>query len=261
MAKARIKFLALILAALPLSLHAQGLRQALPGLDADALASIVSGAIASREASGLEDLRWLPPGSEGRQIASSLSVRQTWPVLIESAYFIPQAELPPYLKLSALNALGAISTLSGVTYFSHNRNRETVLFDNVYRVESAGGKKRLPDLSYASLPRQERFTIHLSDSNFGSCWYTVILDATGAGIRLSLSNAKPIGIAIVRAFSAEELFMELSLMPVAEGLAVYAVCAAAPAGLASSMVDMYSAVLKRLDSVRGWAVGRLKQAR
>jgi hypothetical protein len=260
MVKAPTKYLALFLAALPLALHGQGLVQTLPGLDADALATVFSGAIAAREASSLEDLRWLPSGTEGRQIREALRVRKDWPVLIESAYLIPQTELPPYQKLNALNALSAISTLSGVTYFSHNRNRETVLFDSVFRVENPGSRKRLPDLLYTALPRQERFTIHLSDSNFGSCWYTVILDATGEGIRLSLSNARPMGIAIIRAFAAEELFMELSLTPVAEGLAVYAVCAAAPASLASSMVDMYSAVLKRLDSVRSWAILRLKQA-
>lgn len=233
----------------------------LPGLPAEALDRIRGGAIDAREAAGPADLRWLPAGAPGAAIRAAIAGRDAWPVLIESAYLIPAAELPAYDGLKALNALGAVSTMSGITYFSHNRNRETVLFDEVFKAEGPGSRKRLPDPAYRILPASDGFTVHLKDANFGSCWYAATLQADGRGARLGLTNARAMGIAVVRAFGAGDLVMEFYLAPADEGLVVYGLCAAAPAGLASNVVDMYSAVLKRLDSVRLWAVGRLQAAR
>lgn len=273
MAKARIKprraaaamaaACALFLIAAP-SAAAQGrpaVAGLMPGLPAESLARIRGGAIDAREAAGPADLRWLPAGAPGAAIRAAIAGRQAWPVLIESAYLIPAAELPAYDGLKALNALGAVSTMSGITYFSHNRNRETVLFDEVFKAEGPGSRKALPDPGYRALPAADGFTVHLKDANFGSSWYAATLQADERGARLGLTNARAMGIAVVRAFGAGDLVMEFYLAPVDEGLLVYGLCAAAPANLASSVVDMYSAVLKRLDSVRLWAVGRLKAAR
>lgn len=265
MAKARIE-LARRLVVLWVSLASIGAASAVPfaaafpGVSPEE-ASGATGGFVARGAASFADLRMKPAGVDLGALAAALATRAAWPVLIEGVYLLPKTEVPAWNDLRAYNALTKVSTLSGITYDSFTRNKETVLFDDVYRVEGPGSRKRLPESDVAALPRSASFDVHLNDVNFGSCWYRVDFSSAGGTLRLSLTNTRPIGILMVRAFDVSALRIELTMVPVDEGVAFYGVCAGDTAPLAGRIVDMFSAVLKRMDSVRKWAVQRLKSAR
>jgi len=262
--ESRVAFAALLLAGVlaPVVAGAQsaGTRSLFPRIDDEGWKRVMSGAIEAREASSVADLRLMPASVEASSIRAALAVRSAWPVLVESVFLLklPSGRLD---ELAALNALSVVSTMSGITYDSYRRGSGTVLFDDVYLVDKPGSAKRRPELPFADMPESASFDIHLRDVNFGSCWYRLDFDSRGTGLRLSLTNTRPMSIFLVRAFDQSALRVEFAMLPVSEGVLVYGVAAGAPARLASEVVDMYSAVLKRLDSIRGWVLGRLGAAR
>jgi len=237
-----------------------GTRALFPGIGEEGWKRVLSGEIEAREATSASDLRLAPAAPESTSIRAALAGRSAWPVMVESVFLlkIPSGRFD---ELATLNALSAVSTMSGITYDSYRRGSGTVLFDEVYLVDRPGSFRRQPESPFAVMPPTAGFDVHLKDVNFGSCWYRLDFDSRGEGLRLSLTNSRAMSIFLVRAFDQGALRVEFAILHVPEGILVYGVAAGAPARLASEVVDMYSAVLKRLDSIRGWVLGRLGTAR
>lgn len=167
-------------------------------------------------------------------------------------------------KLDLINSLSQIDTISGVTYYSETRKKTAVLFDHVYRVAEAGSYTALPNLQFAQLPKEFSFHAHFKDINFGSTWYFISVRNMGDSITLTLSNAAPLGYFVLRAFEKDGLAMHFVMVPVDEGILAIGLCSASPGKAASSVVDIYSAIEKRLQAVQGWVSKRaqsVQQAR
>ncbi|MCE1197313.1 hypothetical protein LWX53_12565, partial [bacterium] len=102
--------------------------------------------------------------------------------------------------------------------------------------------------------------IHLRDSNFGASWYALGFKWIGDGLLISLENRRPLSFMMIRAFPADSVRMRVVVLPVEEGVYVAAICAADPEKVVASMVDMYSAMEKRLRAVQGWVVAKIREA-
>lgn len=149
-----------------------------------------------------------------------------------------------------------VETLSGVTYYSERKKGIAVLFDDVYRVDAPGSLKK----SAGPVAGPES-SIHLKDSNFGSSWYSLKIETSDEGLSLSLANARPLNFAVLRAFGEQGVRMSVEIVPVREGVYIASMCVAEPSKAAASLVDMYSAMEKRLKAVQGWVVARIAQVR
>lgn len=240
--------------AFPLSLD-----QALPGLVKAELTELRTGETLIAWPTGAGDLRFPPLGPAGLALRA-LPERFKAPVYIESAFFLKEIALDPRKRLEAINALLDVDSLSGVTYYSERKNGIAVLFDNVYRVENPGSIKRLPPLVLQAPPSSLETFIHLRDSNFGASWYALGFEWIGDGLLISLENRRPLSFMMIRAFSTDSVRMRVVVLPVEEGVYVAAICAAAPERVIASMVDMYSAMEKRLRAVQGWVVAKIREA-
>jgi hypothetical protein len=229
---------------------------AVPGISATELARLLEGGTLVFDAGSVDRLRLVPAIAEGDSIRTTIRAKLSG-LLIETAYLVKSARFDSGERLAAYNALNTVSSLSGITYFSETRQKTSVLFSDVYRVPAPGSRKAIPDVTSPLIPERTHFDIHIRDINFGSTWYSVSVDAEGTGISLTLSNSKPLGLPLVDAFGTGGLRLLFTMVPVDEGILVYGVCAADPTKLAIRMVDMYSAVEKRLNAVRLWVVGRI----
>jgi hypothetical protein len=237
------------------TMQAIPLRGALPALAEGEYARLLEGADLTLGPESPEGLRLIPRGPEGDLIRAATT--RPAGLFVESAFLLKGRLDGEAGRLRLFNALLGVKTLSGVTYYSERRGRETVLFDEVYRVAKVGSYDALADPSFRELPSSAAMTIHLKDSNFGDAWYLLECRSFGSGFQLSLENARPLGIFVVRAFEAGGFRMRLALLEVDEGILVVGVCAADPSPLAASMVDAFSAVEKRLRAVQKWVAGRL----
>lgn len=173
-------------------------------------------------------------------------------LLLEGLFLIPSAKVSDDFLLRMVNRLAQVETLSGVTYFSHTRKKVTVLFDQVFRVEAAGSKSPLAGKSYAAMPLSDTSVIHIRDVNFGSTWYETKIGAASRGFSFSLSNEKPLGISLFQAFDARGFELRFLAEVVTEGILFSGLFMGEPSPLASSFVDIYSAVEKRMRAIQGW---------
>lgn len=233
---------------------AEPLSRLAPGLRPEELSRLEAGESLTRDAG--KDLSFLPGGPEGQAIVAVLA-EEPAPVRIECAFLLKGRSLAAGDKLALYNAITAVRSLSGVKYFSFNRNRETVLLDDVFRTDAPGSGKRLPDRAAASIPGLSSLELHARDANFGPTWYRLSIDSRGQGLGLTLVNTEPQGLLLFRAFERGALRLHYAISPVDEGIYIYGLCAASPAAGAERAVDIFSAVQKRLEAIRGWVARQL----
>ncbi len=248
----------LFFAALAIPTGAEPLSVLLPGLSGDNLSKVLAGESVILDATETRILTLLPATPEGARIGRVAGNRKS-AFLVESIYLAKGIRIDD--RLALYNALTAIRTMSGITYFSFNRNKETVLYSDVFRTDAPGSMRALADVELQDLPEKSRFDIHIKDINFGSTWYEMTVDTRGDGFEMAMSNSRPIGLVIVRAFDKDSLRTRFAVFQADEGAVIYGVCMADPAPTAAKLVDMYWAVAKRLDAVRQWAMGRLEGMR
>jgi hypothetical protein len=254
----RTAILALAMSVASASASALTLEALLPGLAGAELADIQSGKTATDSPRKVSELKYVPAVREGDLIRSELEAN-SGSFIIEMAYFVPGIEFSPENRLGLYSELSRISTLSGVTYHSYSKNeREVVLLSDVFAVEKPGSKKAVPEVAPSSVPDTAVMQVHAKDANFGSTWYQLAIDARGSGFLVSLTNSRPQSAMLIRAFDEGALRLRFALVPASGGIYVYSLCAADPGKTAERLVDMFSAVEKRLNAVRGWVIRRVQ---
>jgi hypothetical protein len=236
------------------SVGALPLARLVPGLKSSELSLLEAGESLTRDAE--QGLTFLPNCPEGRSISAILAAEPA-PVRVECAFLVRGKTLAPERKLALYNAITAVRGLSGVKYFSFTRNRETVLLEDVFRTDAPGSMKRLPDAAAASLPGTSSLELHARDANFGSTWYRLQVDSRGPGFFMTLSNTEPQGLLFLNAFEKDSLRLHYAIVSADEGIYVYGLCAASPVKGADRLVDIFSAVQKRLEAIRGWVAEQL----
>ena len=237
---------------------ASPLRGVAPGLSDKEIASLQAGQTLLESPADAASMRFPPKGVAGSELRA-LPEQFKVPVYVESAFLVSNGLFDKAEKLRIVNALLAVESLSGVKYYSERKQGIAVLYDDVYRVKAPGSVKRLPPLALTELPESLETFIHLRDSNFGSSWYALELKQAQDALLFSMQNKKPLSFMLLQAFAVDGVRMRVAIVPVDEGIYIAAICAANPAKLAASLVDMYSAMEKRLRAVQGWVVERIKK--
>lgn len=235
---------------------ASPLKETVPGLSKSDFVTLRAGETLLAGPTGSNEMRFPPFGPTGNALRA-LPDQFKASVYVESAFLISGTILDSRKKLDIVNALLEIESLSGVTYYSERKNGIAVLYDDVYRVQTPGSTKRILPLVLSEVPSSQEISIHLRDSNFGSSWYSLSLGQVGDGLLFSMQNQKSLSFLMLRAFSAGGVRMRVVILPVDEGIYIAAICAADPSKITASMVDMFSAMEKRLRAIQGWVVGRI----
>lgn len=237
---------------------ASPLRSTVPDLSNKEIAALQAGQTLLEWPADAAAMRFPPKGLAGSELRA-LPEQFKAPVYVESAFLISAGLWGASEKLKIVNSLLLVESLSGVTYYSERKQGIAVLYDDVYRVAAPGSTKRLPLLTLTELPDALETFIHLRDSNFGSSWYALEIKQAQDALFFTMRNRKPLSFMLLQAFAAEGVQMRVAIVPVDEGIYIAAICAANPAKLAASLVDMYSAMEKRLRAVQGWVVERINK--
>jgi hypothetical protein len=240
---------------------AEPIRNAVPNLASDELAKLLASAPLLFDATDEKQVEHFVPSSKKALFRQWLNAQDGAAFLIGDIFFLENIGFSEKDRLDLLNNLTQIETIAGVTYYSETRKKTTVLFDDVYRVAAAGSTKALPSLHFEKLPESLSFIAHIHDVNFGSTWYSISIMNAHDSIMLTLANAKPLAYLLMKAFDKNALVMRFIFFPVNEGLLAIGLCAAAPGKTVSSVVDVYSALEKRINAVQGWVSQRAQRLR
>lgn len=238
------------------SLSALSLEASLPEADPAEVEALLGGATVMAYVDKPGALRLAPLGPEGAYVRLASTARPAR-FFVECAFLVRGASLSNEGRSRVFNELTAVNSLSSVTYHSELRDRATPLFSDPRIVTGPGSRESMPLPASLEAPKSAGFDFYFRDANFGPSWFRVEIDGSGPGFTVALTNSKALGIAFIQAFSVGGLRMRFALVPVDEGLLVYGTCAAEPSPAASALVDMWSAMEKRLNAIRGWIVGKI----
>jgi hypothetical protein len=199
-------------------------------------------------------LRLAPPGEPAAGIAGFV-LEDLRPVcLVESLTVIPYLDAPLEL-LDLYNAMGQIRGLKGRLYHSATRDRNIPLFEEADRIQGPGNYATLPDPPQsATLPATDRIYLRLKDANFGNSYYQGDISTLSRGLLYGLTNFRNLSYGIFPVIRERKFKAQFYVEPLAEGILVYSAAAAEAGDFISGLVNVPSAIRKRLEVIVGWLV-------
>jgi hypothetical protein len=204
-----------------------------------------------------EALEFLPaPGSGIDLYGTIIKANPTY--LAESLLVIPY-QGKAFTRLDACNALGKISDLKGRLYHSSTRDAYVPLFQEATRLENEKSSKAVPDpLPSRELPNSETLFIRLKDINFGNCYYRTDMSLTPFGLTYKITNTKNITYLLFTVLKEEKFTSILYIEPLTEGMLIYSMAGADASDFIANMIDIPSAISKRLLVFISWIRDNLK---
>jgi hypothetical protein len=133
------------------------------------------------------------------------------------------------------------------------------LFEEAARIDGPGGKP-LPDPAYIPvIPDTETVYAKLKDINLGNTVYRseLLRGTTGNALLYTLTNHRASTLFFVPVVKREHFVSRVYLEPVEEGVLVYCVAGIELPGFVERMIDVPSALKKRLDVLIQWALAGL----
>ncbi len=232
---------------------AQTLQERVPGLSADELQQLRSeGSIRFHTEDQPMQFRYLPHSSLSARVRDSF--RGLEPNAVnEVLYLLPKPHTDGDLLLHIYNTLRAISTLSGVRYHSGHYDRERVLFDDVYAMDSPRSRNRIDDPLVTRVPRESSFPVHLVDANFGSSYFEATYYGAGDAVSFGLRNTQSLTY-IIPVIRSERLRFQLLAIPLEEELLLYGAVGVEAGRLIRRQVHLPSAFRRRIETLADWFI-------
>jgi hypothetical protein len=206
-----------------------------------------------------EKLEFIPAPNSGIDLAGVIN-RENPSYLAESLLVIPyQGHILD--RLDIYNALGRIGDLKGRLYHSHTRNAEVALFEEATRIESERNTRAVADPPPSRvLPNSETVYIRLKDVNFGNSYYRGDMSVSPYGVTYNITNFRNISYLVFTVMKEGKFSAVLYMEPLTEGMLIYSMAGADASDFIAGLIDIPSAISKRLAVFIGWISDGLKRA-
>jgi hypothetical protein len=177
-------------------------------------------------------------------------------ILFESAMLVKPA--PANALLAVYNALSQVNKLAGRLYHSATRDEWIPMFKEATRVKSEKDTGKVSDPPLASsIPQSDTFYVRVNDSNFGNCYYRGVLENRGSSMTFTLDNYKTIRYIFFSVMKENDFNCKLYFEQMDEGLLIYTAAGMTVPSFASSMINVSSAMRKRIEVIQGWIIDGL----
>jgi hypothetical protein len=192
------------------------------------------------------------------QFAASIAAGN-FSYISENLLVIPHPEERAVTLSDIYNSLQQVRAMTTVKYHSFTRKKWVPLFEEAMRIESSQNQTALPDPDpLAAIPDAETLYIKVKDINLGNTIYRSDLANIGNALLYTITNHKASSLFLVTVIKPEGFVSRICLEPVAEGVLVYCVACIRVSGFVDRMLDMPSALKKRLDVLVEWALTGLQ---
>jgi hypothetical protein len=176
----------------------------------------------------------------------------------ENLVVIPHPEERPVTLRDIYRSLQQVRAMTTVKYHSFTRKKWVPLFEEAVRIASPEKQTPLPDPGPRPVPETETLYIKVKDINLGNTIYRSELASTENALLYTISNHNASSLFLVTVIKPEGFVSRIYLEPVAEGVLVYCVACIRVPGFVDRMIDMPSALKKRLDVLTEWALTGLQ---
>jgi len=163
----------------------------------------------------------------------------------------------PAGQLLLFNAMHAVSTMKGVTYWSVTRGQEHVLFLDSYVISSAEKTDRIPDPVFTEIPETHELFTFQEDSSFGRNTFLERFFAKTDHLYVKMENLSTIRLLFIPFIQPQGLVSQVVLVPIGTDVLFYGVACirtGMPLGDKSSRVQSME---NRLTALAGWLEKRL----
>jgi len=209
--------------------------------------------------------KMLPQNSELRQLAANAMGALNPNMLVEALYLYKKPA--PFhtdgeswdseQRTRIFNQMTALSTLTGIQYFSASRSAMRTLYEYSSVIDSPATKKPLADPVSAQPPASLTVFARQRDLTFGDNIYRYEYISTGDALLFTQENVTALNYGIIQAIGRGKLRSILAVFDCGDSILIYAVSMAKAASVPGMQSRVGNSFTSRAEAVLKWFTGRL----
>jgi len=216
-----------------------------------------SGAVSETQL-GKPALKFLPALPDLRQFVSNSMTSLEPTLAVETLYLYKKqnsnANWNENLRTALFNQMTALSTLTGIEYFSVTRNTMRTFYEYSSVIDSPSSKKSLPDPVFDKPPAQYSLFARQKDLTFGDNIYRYEYRSAESVLFFIQENMTSLSYGIIPAVGKNKLKSVLAVIDCGDSLLIYAVSMAKAASVPGMTDRIGNSFKNRADAVYKWFV-------
>jgi hypothetical protein len=158
-------------------------------------------------------------------------------------------------RLALANKLAAISTLTGIEYFSKSRGKNRMFYKSARVIASPADTGPLPDPVFAELPERHEVFALMADLTFGENIYRINYTFREDALLFMLENVNTISWAIIPVVGERQMRSIVAVLDTGTDILVYAATLARAASLPGLQNRISASFSNRMDAMLRWFAG------
>lgn len=232
-------------------------------VDPDSVQKLRGGSSVSSSVSPGGELRLVPSVTTQESIAADVSALHPT-VGVEMLRLVPdlaeQMDSPEgWLKI--YNALHAVSSMRGITYYSVTRGKTEVLFSKSYAISSPTERKQIEDPVFTEIPDDNILFTWQEDRSFGGNPYRESFQYRNDHLVAKIENLATISLFILPLVTPHNLVTQVVVIPVDKDLLFYGVACLRTSMPIGDRHSREESLANRLIAMADWLKGRLSTPR
>jgi len=207
----------------------------------------------------------LPQNSELRQLVTNAINSQNPNMLVEALYLYKKpvsfhtasGSWDSGQKAKIFNQMTALSTLTGIQYFSASRNAMRTFYEYSSVIDSPTTKKPLADPVFAQPPASLSIFARQKDLTFGDNIYRYEYVSTADALFFTQENVTALNYGIIPAVGKGNLRSVLAVIDCGDSILIYAISLAKAASVPGMQSRVGNSFTNRAEAVLKWFTGRL----
>jgi hypothetical protein len=159
-------------------------------------------------------------------------------------------------QTSLLNQLVALSSLSGIQYYSESRKTMRVFYESSVVIDSPSGKRPQPDPVFTSRPSSLVLYARQKDLTFGDNTYRYEYHTGTDSIIFIQENISSMTIGIIPAVGRNKFRTVVAVIDAGDSLLLYAGAMAKTASVSGMGNRIGASFTNRAKAILGWFAGR-----
>ena len=155
-------------------------------------------------------------------------------------------------QTALFNQLTAISTLTGIEYFSASRQAMRIFYESSYVIDNASDKNPLPDPVFSNPVSPLTLYARQKDLTFGDNIYRYDYHVSEDAILLVQENITSMNIGIIRAVGSNRFRTTLAVIDAGDSLLIYAAAMARAVALPGLGERISASFTNRVVAVLTW---------
>jgi hypothetical protein len=155
-------------------------------------------------------------------------------------------------RLALFNRMLAISTLTGIQYYSASRRVMRTFYESSARIDSPATKNPLPDMVFTEIPEVFVLYARQKDLTFGDNVYTYEFSAKDDAIFFVQLNETPLNYGIIQAVGGHRLRSVFAIIDCSDSLLLYAISMARAASMPGFTDRIGNSFGNRAQAILKW---------